>query len=899
MIGSRLGPYEVTAKLGEGGMGEVYRATDTKLKRDVAIKVLPAAFTEDKERLARFEREAHLLAQLNHRNIASIFGLEESDGVRALVMELVEGPTLAERLAAGPLPLAESLSISLQIAQALEEAHEKGIVHRDLKPQNIKASIEGKVKVLDFGLAKAMDPVAGASSAADLARSPTLLNSPTLTAVQGTQLGVILGTAAYMAPEQARGGALDKRADIWAFGVVLYEMLVGRSLFAGDTVTDTLAGVLKTEIDHAALPAEVPPAIRRLLRRCLERNPKNRLHDIADARIVLEEWLSGRRDEVPAAGGIAAVPPPSSARERVAWAAAVLGLLLGVGGVWLALRGPPAPAPATTRFTVSQEKAGFIDGYPALSPDGRLLAFALAEPNGQSALWVHDFDTGAARRLAGTEGAQDPFWSPDGRFLAFFARAELRKVEAAGGVPLTICAGGGDPRGGSWGAGGDILFTSISAAGLSRVSASGGAPELASELDRTHGEQSHRYPWFLPDGRHYLFTVTGNPAQAGIWWGELGAPERQRIFPDVSRAAFDERGYLVFVRQGTLLAQRFDPERGELSGEPAQIAERVGSDAQRTAKFFFTVSSSGDLALRTGTQQPNQLGWFGRGGSALGILASKGTFSEPALSPDGRRVVVGLTSDDGVGGLWLFESAGQDRGTRLTFGPDAAETPIWSPDGSRVVYSSPRANGYALFAKAASGAGGEELLLEVGTSAWIDDWSRDGRALVFERYSEATGADLWLLPMTGERKPVPYLETATNEAHGTFSPDGHYLAYGSDETGVPQVYVQTVPLSGSKWQISTAGGDQPAWRADGRELYYVSARRELTAVAIRSLDPFVAGEARVLFPLAIPTLAITGNRIFYAATGDGQRFLVNSLVGEESEPGIRVTLNWTPQRLEH
>jgi Tol biopolymer transport system component len=892
--GARLGPYEITAKLGEGGMGEVYRATDTKLKRDVAIKVLPAAFTEDKERLARFEREAQLLAQLHHPNIASIFGLEESDGIRALVMELVDGPTLAERLEAGSLSLHECLSVAVQIAQALEEAHDKGIVHRDLKPQNIKASLEGKVKVLDFGLAKAMDPAAGSASAADLARSPTLLQSPTLTAVQGTQLGVILGTAAYMAPEQARGGAVDKRADIWAFGVVLYEMLVGRSLFAGETVTDTLAGVLKTEIDFAKLPEATPSAIRTLLRRCLERNPRDRLHDIGDARLALEDFFAGRADSAPVPAGGVALPTPPRHRERVAWALAALGLLIGVAALWIAARRPSAPPAVTTRFTMLPSQTGKIDGYPALSPDGRRLAYVLLEPGSAGALWIHDFDSGEARRLSGTDGALDPFWSPDGRSLAFFARGELRKVASEGGVPQSICAAP-DARGGSWGQGGDILFTPNSASGLFRVSAAGGAPTELLTVDSKQGEQSLRFPWFLPDGRHFLVTSIGNSTKAGVYWASLDGREKKRILPDRSLAAFDPRGYLLFVRETTLMAQRFDPERGELSGEATPVAERVGADPQKTAKFWFALSANGVLAVRTGGATSNQLLWFDRAGQRVGILASKGGFSEPALSPDETRIVVQSAPEQNfLGDLWIYDVTGTDRASRLTFGPASNETPIWSPDGTRIAYTSPRAKGYTLFAKAANGSGPEEELHALGASGWADDWSRDGRYIVFERYGGGAGADLWLLPMSGERKANPYLETPANEAHAAFSPDGRYLAYVSDESGVAQIYVQTVPLSGSKWQVSTAGGDAPSWRADGKELYFIDLERKLTAVPIRSLVPFALESPQPLFTLDIPSISPTGNRTFYAAMRDGKRFLVNSLLGEASEAGIRVTLQWAP-----
>ncbi len=456
-VGTRLGAYEITAMLGEGGMGEVYRASDTRLEREVAIKVLPAAFTADPDRLARFEREAKLLAQLHHPNIASIFGLEESGGVRALVMELVEGPTLAERLELGALPLDESLSVARQIAEALEEAHEKGIVHRDLKPQNVKLPREGKVKVLDFGLAKALD---APGSAADLARSPTLMNSPTLTGAHGrTQLGMVLGTAAYMAPEQAAGKPTDRRADVWSFGVLLHEMLTGKRLFAGDSVAETLAGVLKGEIDWAALPAATPPAIRRLLRRCLERQPRNRLHDIADARIVLDDVASGTADEG-AAETVAPAPPRPLWQRSLPWLVALLGVAFGAAEMLRLdrLDRPGGGPPRATRFVVMPPGPGEIDGYPALSPDGRTLVFCFAPQHGVTRLWLHSFDSGQSRELAGTEHAEQPFWSPDGRHLGFFAGGHLRHLEIATGHVESLAAAS-DSRGATWTESGEVVFS--------------------------------------------------------------------------------------------------------------------------------------------------------------------------------------------------------------------------------------------------------------------------------------------------------------------------------------------------------------------------------------------------------------------------------------------------------
>ena len=895
--GSRLGGYEITGKLGEGGMGEVFRATDSKLKREVAIKVLPAAFTEDKERLARFEREAQLLAQLHHTNIASIFGLEESDGVRALVMELVEGPTLDERLKAGVLSLEECLSIARQIAEALEEAHEKGIVHRDLKPQNVKAPVDGKVKVLDFGLAKAMDPP-GASSAADLARSPTIMNSPTMTAAHGTQLGVILGTAAYMSPEQARGGAVDKRADIWAFGVVLFEMLSGRPLFAAETVSDTLAGVLKTEIDFGALPAATPPALRQLLRRCLERSPKNRLHDIADARIVLDDLLAGRGDAAGSAAAAPSQPPPrrASRRELAAWGLALLATVAAAVLFVGRTRAPNVaalPAPGVTRFSFALSEKGAIEGFPALSPDGRTLVYTLQQEDGSSALWAQSFETG-------TEPA--PAWNRRRRAAVLGARRQTARVlrrrpaQAArprhGADPERLPRRGPARRG--VGRDGDILVSLNAASPLLRISTASGESHPATKLAPERGEQSHRFPWALPGGG-FLYTSTGSPKVQGIYWFGRGAKSARRILPDLSRALLDERGYLLWVREGTLVAQRFDPERGELSGGLVPVAEGVGVDPQRASATWFAASVSGTIAFRQGVEQRSELVWTDRKGTALGSLASPGDYREPSISADGRMVVVANSPRAEISQLWVYETSGTDRGRRLTFDAGGGETAVFSPDGRWVAYSSARANGFTLFRKPADGSGEEESLFEAGGGSWVDSWSPDGRHLLFERFVPERGSDLWILPLDGTRKAVPFLETPANETHAAFSPDGRLVAYVSDEGGMPQIFVRTFPASGSRWQVSRSGGDWPAWSADGKELYFVGLDRVLQAVPITGTSPFSFGGPAPLFRMRVPQPAITSNRTYFAPAPDGRRFLVNQLVGTAGGSRIEVLMNWTPQ----
>jgi len=903
--GSRVGAYEIVGKLGEGGMGEVYRASDLRLRRDVALKVLPAAFSEDRERLARFEREAQLLAQLQHPNIAAIFGLEEADGVRALVMELVDGEDLSALIDRGPLPLGEALAIARQIAEALEEAHDKGIVHRDLKPANVKLRGEGKVKVLDFGLAKALETGAGSSPGSVAAASPTLMSSPTLTAGHATQLGMILGTAAYMAPEQAAGRPVDRRADIWAFGVVLFEMLTGKRLFEGDSVAETLASVLRAEIDWRALPAATPPAIRRLLRRCLERQPRNRLHDIADARIVLDEVAAGTVDEG-AAETIAPAPPrPSwlgslrSPRSLLPWLVALVGVAFGAAAMLRfdrlsrAGEGPPR----ATRLTVMPPAAGEIDGYPALSPDGRSLAFCFAPRHGVPRLWLHSFDSGQSRELAGTEHAEQPFWSPDGRRLGFFAAGQLRHLEIATGHVESLAAVS-DSRGATWSESGDIVFSPSCCASLMRVAAGGGAARPLTALDAATGEGSHRYPWALPGGEAILFTVPDGK-QPGIYWLSLSTGKRALVLPAAARAVYDPRGFLLWNRDGAVVARRFDPRSATLAAETVLVAEHVGTDPEKTAQDLF--AAGGDVvAARPAMSVQRELRWVDRRGNLGQVVASLGNFYDPWLSPDGARVAVSKSilpnyySSD----VWIFDTSARDRGRRFSFA-GGSSTPIWSLDGTTIYFARELRGEHLVVAKRADGSGGEKVAYRGRSARWLDAISPREPLLVLEG-AEGAGYKLWLLPLAGgplagEREARPFQQSLQgSQAHATFSPDGRLLAYTSDESGLPQIYVQPVDGAPERWQVTTDGGDLATWRADGKELFYVGLDRVLRAVPVRGLSPFTAGDIQPLFAVSIPQLAITSQHSYYLPSGDGQRFLVNGTSQAESDPGIMVTLGWSP-----
>jgi serine/threonine protein kinase len=878
--GIRLGSYIVRDQIGQGGMGIVWRATDTSLGRDVALKVLPAEFTRDPDRLPRFEREAKLLAALNHPNIAQIYGLQASGAVQALVMELVEGPTLAERMGRGALPLEEGLTIARQVAEALEEAHDKGIVHRDLKPQNIKVTATGRVKVLDFGLAKALDPGGQVASVSLMSASPTL---------SGTLQGTILGTAAYMAPEQAAGLAVDRRADIWAFGVVLYEMLTGRRLFEGETVTHVLAAVMKDEPDFEALPPETPPAIRDLIRRCLRRKPRERLQAIGDARLAIEEAGDPGRTATLAEHAPSTRSRSSMVRGALPWA--VLAALTIAGAIALLRpRGQePSSAPApSTRFTLLPQERGEIDGFPAISPDGRSLIYGLADESGTTRLWAHSFDTGESRLLPGTENAVDPFWSPDGRWIGFFSRGWLRKLEMTTGL-IQGLAVASDPRGGGWSDSGDLYFTPNSSSGLYKVSTGGGKVVQVLTLDLSR-DGSYRFPVPLPGGRSLIFTAILARKGGQVRWLPLGGGESKVLLSDISKAAYDPRGYLLWVRQGSLVAQRFDPDSGVLSGNPFPIAPGVGVDGQKTARSYFG-TGGGTIAFRVGLDWMSQLKWYDRTGQVLGEVTSPGYFDEMSISPDGNRVVVTKNNPANEPDTWVYDTRGMDQGARTTF--DGSFFPIWGPN--RVCYTRPQAGGWGLACRPADGGGAEEMLaLRPSSSAQFSGASLHKPLFVFEEFNEQGGQDLWLLSLKGDRTPRPVLQSPAAEGHGAFSPDDRLLAYSSDETGLPQIFVQEIEGGHNRWQVTTEGADQASWRADGRELYYVGLDRTLHAVPVKNLVPFAVGLSTKLFPIKIPLLAISGTRTVYGPAPDGQRFLVNTRIGEGSEPGFRIILNWSP-----
>jgi Tol biopolymer transport system component len=903
--GTRLGVYELTAPLGAGGMGEVWRARDTRLQRDVAIKVLPEALATEPERLARLMREAQALASLNHPNIAQIHGLEESGGVRALVMELVDGDDLSVVIARGAMPVAEALPIARQIAEALEAAHEQGIIHRDLKPANVKVRRDGAVKVLDFGLAKVLDPLASGSGGRP---GGELGLSPTLTA-QATRAGVILGTAAYMSPEQARGRAVDRRADIWAFGAVLYEMLTGRLAFEGEDVSLTLANVLKQDVDWSLLPPDLPPGLRRLLRRCLEKDPRRRLASMADARLELDDTETVGATVVPgaAAGTLPArrgVSGPFLALATAAFGLAIATITLGILYHRVASQEPQV----VRAFVQPPEKGSFRFvgggnlGPATLSPDGRMLAFSAQGADGVQALYVRPLDASAPRLLAGTTGAGMPFWSPDSRNIGFYADGQLKRIAAAGGPAMTLCDVGVIARGGTWNRDGVIVFAPGPNDALQKINEGGGKPTPATTLDTAHGESSHRWPQFLPDGKHFLYFVrfgalgTSNENN-GIQIGSLDGGPPKSLLRAQTNAAY-ALGYLLYLRDTTLMAQPFDPDRLAFSGDAIPVAEEIQTEPASGVGVFTAAGTM--LAYQTGTEVPGtHLFWRDRAGKQLGVLGDAATYMDFSLSRDRQKLAVSVL-DPKVGppDLWIFDVARGLR-SRFTFDPGADRWPVWSPDGTRIAFSSNRKGRFNLYLRSYAGTGVEEPILETDRDKVLCDWSPDGRFLLFETRSDpVTRSDVWALPLeggtagapgAGDRKPFPVLQTAFRELEAVFSPDGRWIAYNSDESGRSEIYVTPFPGPGRKWQVSPGGGLLPRWSRTGREIFFVGPGERINVAEVTTQgDTFEVGRTQPLFDVRSQR---PGN--VFEVTPDGQRFLVNTASDQLNAGSVTLVLNWT------
>jgi dipeptidyl aminopeptidase/acylaminoacyl peptidase len=901
LIGQTVSHYRVTAALGAGGMGEVYRATDTALGREVAIKVLPPEVAQDHERLARFEREAKLLAALNHPNIAAIYGLEQADGKPFLALELVEGEDLRERLSRGAIPVEEALEIAKQIAEALGEAHAKGIVHRDLKPANVKVTPDGKVKVLDFGLAKAWGGDLGASaSSAELSQSPTLART-------GTLAGVILGTAAYMSPEQASGKAVDKRADIWAFGVVLFEMLSGRSLFTGETASEVMASVIKEEPAWDRLPASCPLPIAKLLRRCLRKRSRERLQDIGDARIEIQDVLSGPSLETQAPAGDADAARlrerRSRARERWIWAAALVAAAVLSALAAARLEKAPEPRPPAHVLIDTPEELVFWNwSAVAVSPDGRHVAFAGTVPGSGRHIWIRSLASPDARPLPGTrEAIGGFFWSPDSASIAFVADNELRKISIADGTVQRICL---RPEGsyldGVWGADGTIVIAAGGSAAIGSrlytVSGAGGDATPLTTLDEPRAEQGHLWPQILPDGR-ILFRITArDAANSGLFVISRDAPaERRRVRPEAVRFQYVAPGYLLFARDGVLFAQGFDARELQTRGDAIPIASSVAAIGTGVEYGWFSASSTGRAAWLSAPSNSVRLEWLDRRGGRVGALGEPGRYSQIALSPDDRRVVAEIVDANNQYDLWLIDVA-RGVSTRLTTDATNDRDPVWSPDGKEIVYTSSAGGEQDLLRKGLSGSGpGEPLSGGVGRTVGdrdiAKDWVGDGNTLLYL----TIGAErtLWARSLDGPGPAVPLLKGFLIDRPDV-SPDGRWLAYISRESGPYEVYVTPFGRPGERVRVSTEGGMQPRWRGDAKELFYLSPEGALMAVdmGVRGTELEV-GLPKTLAPAGDFRALVQGpDYSDYAVTANGQRFLVRRPADPNARQRLHVMLDW-------
>lgn len=885
-----MGPYEIVSPLGAGGMGEVYRAKDKRLGRDVALKVLPEAFANDAQRMVRFEREAKVLASLSHPNIAVLYGFEESNGTRALVMELVEGPMLAERIKRGSLALEEALPIAKQIAEALEYAHERGIIHRDLKPSNVKLTEDGQVKLLDFGLAKALE---GETSEEELQNSPTL-------SAAATRAGVMLGTAAYMAPEQARGKRVDRRADIWAFGCVLYEMLTGRGAFDGETTSDILACVIRAEPDWPSIPASVPSRIRELLRRCLQKDPKQRLQAIGEARIALDKAIAGVPEEVVSVAGAVTEPKPQWPRA-LPWAVAAIAVALAIGVTALSWRAsrPEPHRIINASLLLPEPLAGVFSPNPgspfALSRDGLLFVFVGSPTGKPPQLYVRELDQQTATPIPGTENAAAPFFSPDGEWIGFFADSKLHKVSRGGG-PVTNLGDAPIPHGASWASDDTIVYAPNLGSGLMRVSSAGGTPQVLTTPDGKQQELSHRWPQVLPGNNTVLFTIqtttqnTYDDARIALLSMETG--KWRTLFDGGSYARYVPSGHIVYAHAGALIAIPFDLSSLQVRGSPAPIQQGVVTTLATSGGAEYDVAESGLLAYVPGSMRPPErsLVWVDREGGSKELPAPVNGYTTPRISPDGKMLAVQIL---GVGDLWIYDF---NRNTlmRLTFGGAGGSSapPLWTPDGRKVIYRS-RVPTLSFRSKPADGSGAEETLFskeleDPGATPYCV--SRDGKTLLFGRQNVTGAVGIYAISLDGSAKTQPFLQSTFSQSNPRFSPDGHWVVYMSNESGHDEIYVQPYPGPGGKWLISTGGGFFPLWAHSGREIFFRS-EDKMMVVPVETQPTFKAGTPRMLFRSA--NYLMLGN---YDVAPDGQHFL---MIKEKEAPAsskeVSIVLHWTDE----
>ena len=851
--------YRIVEKIGEGGMGVVFRARDSELDREVALKVLRQDFWSDASRMERFQREARILASLNHPNIASIYGIDGFDSSRALVMELVEGTTLADRIGRGAIPLSETLPVVSQIAEALEYAHERDIVHRDLKPSNVKITPDGVVKILDFGLAKAV-----------CAESPAA-EAPTLTVVT-TEAGAVVGTVGYLSPEQARGKPADKRSDIWAFGVLLFEMLTGRPAFGRATSSDTIAAILEHQPDWDALPRTTPSSIRRLIARCLEKEPRRRLRDIGDAKLDIADALESEQE---AHAELADVHSVDTLRQPVAWVLLAIAVL-AIGASVLLWLWPKAAGPVV-HLALPIPVGEQLTGPPAISPDGQFIAFTARTTAGRPRLYLRALNHPEARLVAGSEDASLPFFSPDGQWVAFFAKGRLIKA-AVSDASMTTIADAPDPWGGTWGRDGSIVFVSSFNSGLLRVSANGGRAEVLTKPDGGAGGYAHVYPQFLPDGQQVIFALwSPSVDQAGMALLSLRDRNWHLVLPRWFEATYLRSGYLVVGNRGDgLRIAAFDPTQSTVSGvERSVLSESIAFESN-LSRSWFAVSQTGTLVYAPADFNRTTLTWVDREGRLEPLIAEQQDYWQPAVSSDGERVMMRIGGD-----LWLYDLRRASR-NRLTFS-GYNNYPVWTPDGSRIIYTSNRNGDLDLYSQPVSGAAPATSLLRRESIQVPCSVSPDG-TVAFVDIQPATGRDLWVL--TPDGKASPFLVTPFNESNCRFSPDGRYLAYVSDESGRREIYVQPYAGPGQKTVISANGGSNLAWSRNGKQLFFRQGDA-MMVVDVRTTPVFAAGRERRLF--SITDLSFRGD---FDVSPDGKRFLM-----VHRDPGswptqLDVVLNW-------
>jgi Tol biopolymer transport system component len=883
--GAKLGRYEIRSKLGAGGMGEVYRARDSQLGRDVAIKVLPASFSVDQDRLRRFEQEACAASALNHPNILVVHDIAADDGTPYVVSELLEGETLRKRIGGTPLGQRRAVEYALQIANGLAAAHEKGIIHRDLKPDNVFVTNDGRVKILDFGLAK-LTQLDGNQSQTDV---PTRRVD--------TDPGVVMGTVGYMSPEQLKGRAVDQRSDIFSFGAILYEMLSGRRAFHGESAAETMSAILKEDPPELSdTNRSVSPALERLVNHCLEKNPEARFHSARDVAFALEA-LSGSSAVANETTTAQSFVRPAF-RQWLPWALATIGLLIaGVTLAWTYFRRERTDARPieAMRFIIPTPEKASIPGLPTISPDGRYVVLRVNTDDGKELLWMRALGSFEARPLVGTDGGFQPFWSSDSRAVGFFAKGKLKWIDVSGGSVQTVCDAPSNYSG-AWSHDGTIIFSRGVASGLYRVPATGGTPIQLTTVDASRNEIEHIWPYFLPDGRHFLFLARNvQPENSGIYVGTTDSKETTRLLQAHSSMAYASPGYLLFVRESSLMAQGFDADTLQLNGDAFPVAEHTVRNSI-SGRAMFSVSENGVLVFRAGAGIiNNQLVWFGRSGKQLSVLTPPGSYNAPALSPDEKKVAVsrldlqtGTPSD-----IWLIDL---ERGSqiRLTTDPTSDLFPSWSPNGDHVTFVSTRNGVTSIYQRLSNGASPEEPLVSSAELKFNPQWAPDGQSIIYAQLNPKTNVDLYLLSLSGEKKSTSWLQTNFIEAQARFSPNGRWIAYISNETEQFEVYVDSFPATGAKVVISIGGGSQPQWRADGRELYYYAPDRKLMAVEVNGDGPtFKVGEARPLFEIRVASIdqSFPGNG-YYTVTHDGKRFLVSSLPEAPERQQINVIVNW-------